>query len=68
MNAFQELEPDINDLMRWADLVLSVYRDEEMEEIKITEDGKVTACALQHLVGLIRDLKKKYHEAYEHSA
>jgi hypothetical protein len=61
---FRDLEPDINDLVRWADLTLSVCEDEVLEGIKITEGGAATVVALRHLVDLTRKLKQDYYEAY----
>ena len=62
---FQDLEPDINNLVRWADIALTVCEQEVLEETEITAEGNATVVALQHLVSLIKDLKRDYHEAYE---
>jgi hypothetical protein len=62
---FRDMESSINDLDRWGGIALSVCRDELHEKIKVVEDGNATACVLEHLVNLIKELKKEYYKAYE---
>ena len=50
---FQDLEPDINDLVRWADIVMAVADQELLEETEVTENGNATVVPLtRHLVDL----------------
>jgi hypothetical protein len=62
---FRDLESSINDLDRWGDIALSVCQDEVHENIKIVENGNATLCVIEHLVSLIKELRKEYYEAWE---
>jgi hypothetical protein len=61
---FRTSKDDVCNLVRWGDITLSLCEQEMLEGIKITADGNVSVVALQHLVGLIKDLKKDYYAAY----
>ena len=61
---FRDLESDICDLERWVDLTLHLSCEEIINREIISKGGSVTHCTIEHLVDLVKDLKKKYYQAW----
>jgi hypothetical protein len=57
---FYDLEPDIHDLVRVADLAQYVYEGEQINKIKISDDGAVLLLVIEDLVERTHALRTKY--------
>jgi hypothetical protein len=61
---FSDLESDVGDVVRIADLALHVYGVEYIGHEKISEDGTLL-LVLEHLADKAQALRKRYYEAHK---
>jgi hypothetical protein len=61
---FQDMESDIHDLVRVADLTQFVYESEQIHKEKISDDGATLLLVIEDLNARVHALKTKYLAAY----